>query len=191
MPSLLCPWDRKHCLELGAFCTSAALSICHFFCFSQNEPGDICSIYGWLSVGDNTALAVTHQGECGSPPWGMWATTSCWHQWDICHHLILWILDSVRKSDVHVSPHYLIQLMWLVSFMWSLFMYPSFHFSLLLEWNWTQPSSCLHPYVRSKYFTFNLHPLGFRPSFTTCCLFPAPYSYIHSSKANSECSVGV
>lgn len=43
----------------------------------------------------------------------------------------------------------------------NLLLYWSFHFSFLLEWNWTQPSSCLHPYVRSKYFTINLHLLGF------------------------------
>lgn len=79
--------------------------------------------------------------------------------------------------------------MGLVSFMWPLITYPSFHFSFLLEWNWTQPSSCLHPYVRSKYFTFNLHSLGFPPSFTTYFLFQTPFSYIRSLKASCEWSV--
>lgn len=77
----------------------------------------------------------------------------------------------------------------LVSLMWPLITYPSFHFSFPLEWNWTQPSSCLHPYVRSKYFTFNLHSLGFSSSFTTCFLFPLPYFYINVSKTNTECSL--
>lgn len=136
---------------------------------------------GKVSYVPSSATAFT----LSEPKWGQCLcltlvrhTACCWG-WGICPDWILWILGPVRKSDWCACFSQLAHTDHVTCFIHVTSCYVSIiHFSFLLEWNWTQPSSCLHPYVRSKYFTFSLHPLGFPPFFTTFFLFQTPF-FLH------------